>query len=166
MTPETERAWAAGFWDGEGCVSLDKRHCIPTLGVTQCGAEAEALLSRFLAAVGALEASVYTRRDMRPGRDGTLVKRIHLTGREAVQTALESCRPWLSQTKIDQAERALAAHAERKASYVNHWSAQTHCKHGHAFTEENTAIERRAGGRTARHCRTCKRERARRANDR
>lgn len=45
-------------------------------------------------------------------------------------------------------------------SGVNH--RKTHCKQGHEFSVENTAI-RSGGGRT---CRTCKREEARRIRDR
>lgn len=36
--------------------------------------------------------------------------------------------------------------------------AKTHCPHGHEYTPENTYVINRAGGRTARQCRTCMRE--------
>lgn len=35
----------------------------------------------------------------------------------------------------------------------------THCPAGHAYTQENTYVIRRAGGRTARQCKTCTRAR-------
>jgi hypothetical protein len=36
--------------------------------------------------------------------------------------------------------------------------AKTHCPHGHEYTPANTYVINRAGGRTARQCRTCMRE--------
>ena len=38
--------------------------------------------------------------------------------------------------------------------------AKTHCPAGHEYTEENTYIIKRAGGRTARQCKTCTRAKA------
>lgn len=38
--------------------------------------------------------------------------------------------------------------------------AKTHCPAGHEYTEENTYIIKRSGGRTARQCKTCTRARA------
>ena len=38
--------------------------------------------------------------------------------------------------------------------------AKTHCPAGHEYTEENTYILQRPGGRTARQCKTCTREKA------
>jgi hypothetical protein len=36
--------------------------------------------------------------------------------------------------------------------------AQTHCKHGHEFTPENTAVSTNRLGYTERHCKTCRRD--------
>lgn len=36
-------------------------------------------------------------------------------------------------------------------------AARTHCKHGHAFTHENTLVSRGKRGNPARSCRTCNR---------
>lgn len=44
--------------------------------------------------------------------------------------------------------------------------AQTHCKHDHEFTEENTYITTNKLGYTERHCRTCQRAAQRRYNAR
>jgi hypothetical protein len=38
--------------------------------------------------------------------------------------------------------------------------AKTHCPAGHEYTEENTYIIKRSGGRTARQCKTCTRAKA------
>lgn len=40
-------------------------------------------------------------------------------------------------------------------------AAKTHCKHGHAFTPENTRIQTQPSGYPGRACRTCGRERMR-----
>jgi len=58
----TERAWAAGFFDGEGCTSVSHRKAYRGqvartqlfLVVTQCGPEAPFHLNRFRNAVGQL----------------------------------------------------------------------------------------------------------------
>jgi hypothetical protein len=42
-----------------------------------------------------------------------------------------------------------------------HGQKQTHCKHGHAFTPENTYLEHRPDGRVARRCRACRAARQR-----
>lgn len=44
-------------------------------------------------------------------------------------------------------------HAERQLS-------KTHCPAGHEYTEENTYVIKRAGGRTARQCKTCTKAKA------
>lgn len=147
----SEQAWAAGFWDGEGCVTADRRHLTPVLAVTQAGDEGEELCARFWAAIKVKSGGLYLRKDMRAGRGE--IWRYSVSGAEAVATALETCRPWLSRTKIAQAEKALQAHAERKAAYVHPNAQKTHCKNGHAYDETNT--RRDPDGR--RHCRTCRR---------
>lgn len=61
MSVETELAWSAGFFDGEGCSSVTHRPVYKgrkartqlVLVVTQCGHEAPILLERFRAAVDA-----------------------------------------------------------------------------------------------------------------
>lgn len=49
------------------------------------------------------------------------------------------------------------------AENTRRWFAgQTHCKHGHEFTAENTWIRIKPDGATSRQCRTCNREQVRR----
>lgn len=56
---ETEKAWAAGFFDGEGSVHIAWRHlrkdgteyCYPQVSLSQSGLTAKAILERFGKAV-------------------------------------------------------------------------------------------------------------------
>lgn len=48
----------------------------------------------------------------------------------------------------------------RGASIVAENALKTHCKYGHAFTPENTTIERTKRGGTRRQCRACQHDRA------
>jgi hypothetical protein len=56
-----------------------------------------------------------------------------------------------------------AQDAAAKGRNARHWGKQTHCKHGHEFTPENTYTYPTYGGRsTGRACRECMRARTRR----
>jgi hypothetical protein len=50
-----------------------------------------------------------------------------------------------------------AAVGQRRAEQQR---AKTHCPAGHEYTEENTYVIQRPGGRTARQCKTCTKEKA------
>lgn len=48
----------------------------------------------------------------------------------------------------------------------DYWTARSHCKNGHEFTDENTRLQDDGEGRKSRHCRACNRIRAQEFRDR
>jgi hypothetical protein len=98
-----ERAWAAGFFDGEGCTHAQLSNGIYRvhLSVAQNGTE---LLERFDRAVG-LRGKIYA--DVSPVRKNVLHS-WRINGYEGVQQTLIVLWPWLGSIKREQASRALA----------------------------------------------------------
>lgn len=150
IAPATEVAWAAGFWDGEGSFLWDRRSCLPSLQVSQAGDEAVALLERVVRALG-VSGSIYE--GWRKTEAHKPAFKLHVRSHDAVK-AFETARPFLSQTKIAQAEEAIQRWLDRKAAYVHPSAAKTHCRRGHEYTEDNT----RRNSKGARVCITCRRE--------
>jgi hypothetical protein len=144
-----ELAWAAGFWDGEGCVYIDQRTCNVSLQVSQCGDEAVALLVRFARSVG-IRARIYN--GWRKHEDHKLAFKLHVRGEHA-RLAFDRCYPYLSETKRAQAGIAFERHAARKAAYIHPSAARTHCPQGHELSSGNT----RRNSRGARVCLQCRR---------
>lgn len=72
----------------------------------------------------------------------------------SIRTA--GCR-YLDCVRLEHLEPVTQREAARRAS-----AAQTHCKHDHEFTPENTYTARNALGYEERHCRSCRREASRR----
>jgi hypothetical protein len=154
VTPRSREdlAWLAGFWDGEGCVSLDKRHATPKFTLAQAGDEGRALCERVLRASGISGGVYYT-----PVRQGNQrpYHRVMIDGHQRVQALLAMCWPWLSSTKRAQAIRALDAHRARKRAYVHHHAAKTHCPQGHPYAGDNLRITSTPSGGQRRQCRAC-----------
>lgn len=149
----TDLAWAAGFWDGEGCMYRDKRTDVPTLQITQAGDEGEQLCERFLHSLG-VGGTIYAR-SQASLPDYYKPQFVGITWGEQAALAFDRARPYLSDTKIGQAEDAISIWRERQRSYVHPFAARTHCKSGHEYTPENIRMR----GDT-RICLTCRRERA------
>jgi hypothetical protein len=138
-----ELAWAAGLFDGEGCVvPLGSGTIMARLSM----ADSESVY-RFHRAIGS-------------GRVWTMHRREHhhrpletweATGRTAI-LAMETLRPWLSSVKIADYGYALdrAPNAGKGAGWRE---KRTSCAKGHLYTPE-TKI--RAKG--ARECAACRRE--------
>jgi hypothetical protein len=144
-------AWLAGFWDGEGCVGNHVKYATPYFSLGQAGGEGRELCERVRAAAGLNKGCVNGPYLGGVRRSGYYMVRI--TGGKAVKEMLEKCRPWLSRTKIEQAENALARwHAYRIEFNVRDRAAQTHCKYGHIYDEKNTARTPK-GFRICRRCR-------------
>ena len=112
MASETERAWAAGFFDGEGHTqsfkpkkNSDRRYVV--LDVTQTSLP---ILERFREAVGGVGYiyGPYVQSDKR-GFKASPKWEWKATSREAVKTALDAMWPWLDEAKQSQAQAALDA---------------------------------------------------------
>jgi HNH endonuclease len=71
---------------------------------------------------------------------------IEVTHLEAVSKSENVRRSWARRERSDKR---------------NQYTLVTHCIYGHAFTPENTKLERRSGGKAARRCRECERRRKR-----
>lgn len=152
----TDLAWLAGFWDGEGCVTTLKHYAIPQFVIGQAGDEGAELCQRVLdiAELGGHVHGPY----LHGGRKKPYyVARI--TGGAAVIALLEKCGPWLSRTKREQAEAALQRWKQyRINNNVVTPGEATHCRRGHEWTPENTQWSPPGAVRRGRRCRACHRE--------
>lgn len=142
---QLELAWAAGFFDGEGCTGLDldkrSRRSYVRVTVTQviCGP-----LERFKAAVSGLGRveGPYPR----PCPTHQPLYRFRACGHEARQI-LGLLWPYLCEPKREQATKVLRAEQNRGRARNG---SKTHCPKGHAYDAANTYV-----GQGGRHCRTC-----------
>ena len=105
---ETELAWAAGLFDGEGSVSVNARTKALEISVGQKG---RTVLDRFQAAVGVGRVYEYARDE--PG-GGTFFHYAVPNARHQL-VLLRKLWPYLSEPKRDQARRAHAKLAEVRA---------------------------------------------------
>lgn len=112
----TERAWSAGFFDGEGCTSVhvtytgQAKSSNPRMSISQVE-DGEAILERFQKAVGGLGNRALSNKDgsRMCGKYATKPIRIwYVTGMEKVQTVLGILWPYLHTVKRAQAKTVLA----------------------------------------------------------
>ena len=99
-------AWAAGFFDGEGCTSYHasrKQKFYPRLRVVQCGEFGELLLRRFQRSVQM--GKVYG--PYKPIKDYYLPRWIFQVSGPQVREVLRLLWPWLSEVKKRQALKVL-----------------------------------------------------------
>ena len=112
MTRETELAWAAGFFDGEGCISFAKagehRQLIMCIGQND-----PRVLERFKAAVGV---GTINGPHVRPSRPNSKPYwQWRTSGHVSVQKTVELLWPYLDEVKRQQGRRSLdASTAHRK----------------------------------------------------
>lgn len=108
--PELERAWAAGFFDGEGYVGANfrfngtRRYRRIDVQITQIDPE---VLERFRAAVGT--GKVY---GPYPQRRKSPMWKYGIGSVEGVMHVLEVLRPYLCSRKLKQAEEAVRLFTE------------------------------------------------------
>jgi hypothetical protein len=145
-----ELAWAAGFFDGEGCTILDVQRSgfsYVRLCIKQVVREN---LERFMAAVGGvgtLNGPYQKVENAQP------ISRYRVSGTGA-REALKLLWPYLGEAKRQQAARALAGEVNKGGVLP---AKRTHCPNGHAYDAENTRF-----GRDGRKCRKCDAEAQRR----
>ncbi len=106
MGSDTERAWAAGFFDGEGWVGPRFDHRPGRNPTLQLGIEQtdRRPLERFMAAVGATGTVGQRGAPRAPNR--RLLYRIHMGHQDTVRT-MAALWPWLCEPKRDQYRESL-----------------------------------------------------------
>lgn len=171
-TPADELAWAAGLWDGEGCVSLLKHgshggYFVVEASITQSSANGvPQVLERFRSAVKGMGA-IYGPYDAGP--DHLPVFRWRLYPTLSINEVIESLRPWLGDAKRRQAAERLAQVMGQSPLPRGNpaWgSHKTHCIHGHEYASARLRPFRGRGKnesppRASHQCLACVRDQAR-----
>ena len=131
-----ELAWAAGFFDGEGCIraSCDDRHGYRYLSLAVSQVELEPL-ARFQRAVGC--GAITGPHTQRQHPNSRPIYRYHLGKRRDILGVLNLLWPYLSGPKKRQAE---TAKSEERIAGGTRCKLQTHCKRGHPFEGDNLHI--------------------------
>lgn len=159
MTTATERAWAAGFFDGEGSVArvVDRRVRsvpegrvrYPNVNITQAGASDAPpdTLVRFLAAVD-VTATIHgpifiTRRKPR--------YQISISNAHDVMKIYQALRPYLSSEKLRAFEERIAEADAVRAAPLPRRTKQERCQRGHVLADPNIYYSA-AGNRRCREC--------------
>jgi hypothetical protein len=117
LPPDVERAWAAGFFDGEGWIGSHKTKDYTYLKMAVVQTGSTVTLERFNAAIGNT-GRIYERSRKHPehwSKGWTL----QVNSIERVVFAVNLIWPWLSQPKRDQTIKAFAT----RASYRSGWRA-------------------------------------------
>ena len=139
-------AWAAGIVDGEGNIHGTKNGTV-TLQISMCDAQC---LWRFHRIFG----GSISKWVVKPNR--TAFRRVALSGKNALN-AIELMRPWLSQCKLADVERALRAAPNAGKGSNYHKSSRTHCPQGHPYDGVNSYKYVGKHG-PQRCCRACRKE--------
>lgn len=105
---ETELAWAAGIWDGEGCTSLmrSRPNAKPTIRMSVSQKYSAHVIQRFYEAVG--RRGKLTTRTRNKGPEGTIYI-WRTNSQQVIEQVIELLWPYLSQPKRDQYIRCLNA---------------------------------------------------------
>lgn len=149
-TPD-QLAWVAGFWDGEGTVTVLKNYATPQFHVSQAGDEGKALCQRVLDWTG-VAGRVHGPYLNRARPNNKPYWRVRITGYDKVYEITKLCWPWLSETKRKQAQMGLGAHlAYRIEHNVRNRRSETHCSKGHPYSGKNLYITKQ-GHRRCRRC--------------
>ena len=143
-------AWAAGLFEGEGCIAAHKRGKRGSGIQLRLGMTDRDAVQRFAAVVGA--GTIYKPRRKRPHE-----KQLHdwaLYESAEVVRVLELLLPWFCERR-----RAKALEALEIARDISvHKGKKTHCPNGHPYDGDNLRLEPIQGGKyMARRCVTCRR---------
>lgn len=144
IMPEAElRAWAAGFFDGEGCFSLNRTRAVAT--ISQVDRET---IDHFHRIVGC--GNVYfTAGPFKNPRQRSFYS-WRIGAREDFDHVVAVLWPWLGTVKRAAAQRV--AEAAGPGGNIN--SRKTSCPAGHEYSEQNTRWVKAGAGR-GRQCRQC-----------
>lgn len=164
------RAWAAGFFDGEGSLYvLDHRthqgHHFPEMRITQGSiSHLPEVLERFAVITG--RGRVYGPYAQRGANLD--IYRWNLTRRGEIEATLAELWPWLGPVKRTQATTVLDqihSQVDLPRGRVEWGSHKTHCIHGHEYAtnRRRTYVARGVGNqrRENKQCLRCAREQAR-----
>ncbi|MDA8333321.1 MAG: hypothetical protein M0027_19325 [Candidatus Dormibacteraeota bacterium] len=155
MSKQTEIAWAAGFWDGEGCTSLERnsRGAYPRMTVAQVDFRS---IWRFQAAVGNV-GHVRNKKSQLPGKWSPQI--VWSCSKEA--DVLQVCSllwPYLGDVKREQIIKC-RKEAEARRPAINRNRDKKECKRGHPLSGPNLIVRHPLrgpnAGRTLRECREC-----------
>lgn len=137
-----EIAWAAGLFEGEGCISNAGKRSVPlTINSTD-----RDVLERFQEIVGC--GGIYAIRRREQKAHHKEIWQWQVTARDEVTRILESFLPWLQTRRSMRALEALARLKENQGLNGD----KTHCNRGHPLSGDNLYIRQGRRG-----CRTCKR---------
>jgi hypothetical protein len=116
MRTREELAWAAGFYDGEGCAHLAKQSKgsrMPQLCVVQTRDE---LLHRLSRIFGFGSVTKHSRSTTYSTAPGVQLYRWQIYGFQKVQATIAMMWPWLSEYRRSQAEGVLRGYQEYHAT--------------------------------------------------
>lgn len=147
-----ERAWAAGLFEGEGCISAQHvegySYARVSLGMTD-----EDPVRRFHRAVGC--GSVNCHHSPSTRAKGHKAKWLWRTDKSVEVQAVIELLWW----GLGERRRARAIEVLAMAAASPKRTLKTHCVHGHAYTLENTIV--RGSRKGERRCRECARRASR-----
>jgi hypothetical protein len=149
---ERELAWAAGFFDGEGCTSLavcrrDGKIISYKAHVCIAQVQAEPLI-RFRNAVNIGKVYGPYKKES-PNQQPQY--RYSIQSKDGTKEVIRQLRPYLCSIKIAQAERVFSI-VDSQSNMLNS-KFKTHCKWGHELTSDNIYVPPKRPGR--RYCKTC-----------
>jgi hypothetical protein len=168
LSTDEQRAWAAGFWDGEGSVYLLKHrshegHFVPEASITQSSVAGTPEVLQRMSSIGP-PGFRYGPFPQEPPRSP--VYRWKLFRPYEIRELFSLIRPWLGQVKVSQFERVFAVlDAQPKLPRGNPaWgNRKTHCVNGHEYATARVRPyrPRKQGGvqrRDSKQCLACVRE--------
>ena len=147
-------AWAAGLFEGEGCIGTHKRKRVrsddylsSSLDLTMTCHD---VVERFhdVVGCGSVRRRASRKREWKPSFSW------YVHAARDVERVLGLCLPFLGRKKTREAERAFTI----CAGVGIRLPERTHCPYGHGYTEENTGYTTSRGVRQ-RRCIACRRER-------
>lgn len=159
MAPDTDIAWAAGLFEGEGCMNSHPRGKRGSGTQLRLAMTDRDVVERFAAVIGC--GNIHRpRHDPRPNHKPVYTWALYESAR--VVEVIELLMPWFGERRRAKAMEVLAVARDIDV----HKGKRTHCPNGHPYEGDNLIEESITGNGgkvyTSRRCRTCRRAQARR----